>query len=685
MSIGTFSRPIAELLGLRALLGEPIVELRAEKQISQNAIRAIAGWGFRPSTMSPRALASKHGLPFLALEDGFLRSYGTGRKYPTLSLVVDTEGIYYAADRPSTLESLLASDTDVLSGDGACYAEARQLIVSEALSKYNLAPDINPDSALREGGRILVVDQTVGDASVQYGLASGASFHAMLEAARRENPDATIYIKTHPEVSIKAKRGYLSDVKLDARTVMLRDPINPASILRHMDRVYVVTSHMGFEALLHGVPVTCIGMPWYAGWGSTDDRQHCPRRTRQRSVDELFAAAYLHYTRYLNPGTYDRGTIFDVIRWLSVQRSIHDNCPGRTIAIGYRRWKAENVKPFLGKRVHFVPHAAAAEKLSVGSNDRLVSWGAEPSQAIRSLAQRSGAELAHMEDGFIRSVGLGSDFVPPHSLVIDKRGLYFDARQPNDLEWILNNRHFTDEDHRRAQIVRDLIVQNKLTKYNTEPTKVPLWRQTTRPVILVPGQVEDDASIKYGAGEIRDNLALLRAARQARPDSFIVYKPHPDVLVRNRSGQIHRHDAMQYADTIETEVSIVSCIDTCDELHTMTSQSGFDALIRDKAVVVYGRPFYAGWGLTQDQIPVPRRDRSISLDDLIAGALLHYPVYWDWQLNGYTTCEAAIRQIINIRDNLAASSGLSSVRKTYLQRQLYKLRLWAKVGFLITR
>jgi capsular polysaccharide export protein len=75
-----------------------------------------------------------------------------------------------------------------------------------------------------------------------------------------------------------------------ARTVVLRQAINPLSLIEQMDRVYVVTSIMGFEALLAGKPVAVFGMPWYAGWGATDDRQTCARRTCQRAVDELFAA-----------------------------------------------------------------------------------------------------------------------------------------------------------------------------------------------------------------------------------------------------------------------------------------------------------------------------------------------------------------------------------------------------------
>jgi len=224
---------------------------------------------------------------------------------------------------------------------------------------------------------------------------------------------------------------------------------------------------------------------------------------------------------------------------------------GRSIAIGYRRWKAENVRPFLAsnpQQVHFVGNARKAAKLQPGPQDRLIVWGADPAQDIKDLADRSGATLLRMEDGFIRSVGLGSDFIPPQSLVLDASGMYFDPRQPSDLENLLNTHTFTDQDREQAVRVRVLIVEHELTKYNIEPHAVPTWRQVRKPVVLVPGQVENDASIRYGCEDVRTNLALLREARAACPDAYIVYKPHPDVLARNRVGKVHRDAAMQYAD-----------------------------------------------------------------------------------------------------------------------------------------
>lgn len=694
--IGLASRGIAKIPFLDVLLDAPVRWLPWPGRTS--SLTHVAGWGARPSGRRAEALAARLGLPVLHLEDGFLRSWGTGEHFPGLSLVVDRQGIYYDSTRPSDLEVLLNSPVDVLEGIAADVVRARALILEHRLSKYNHAPLLDstvfplPDPRPRTGEgnvaeprpggikRVLVVDQTAGDMSVSLGGADAATFAAMLAAARDENPDATIYVKTHPEVSSGRKRGYLTTVQEGARTVVLRQAINPLSLIEQMDRVYVVSSTMGFEALLTGKPVTCFGLPWYAGWGATDDRQPCPRRSRGRNVDELFAAAYFHYTRYLDPVTGRRGTLFDVIDWLIRQRETAARYPGRMVAVGMQRWKAAHVKPLLSLtpgRVHFVCNARAAAALNLNGQDRLVVWGRDVPADVQTLARQSGTDVLRMEDGFVRSVGLGSDLIRPWSVILDAAGLYIDPTQPSALEHILATAQFSDEERRRARRVREFITAHGVTKYNLEPRDPARWPSGEREVVLVCGQVEDDASIRYGCTGVKTNLALLEAARRTHPEAFVVYKPHPDVASGNRAGKVTPAQAATFADHVETELSVVSCLDACDVLHTMTSLTGFDALLRGKRVVVYGQPFYAGWGLTEDVVgegvALARRRRRLTLDELVSGTLLRYPLYWDWQLRGYTCCEAVLQRLVARRDALAAGGALDRLRRGFLRRQGRKL------------
>ena len=690
--LGIFSRGIARIPLLHVLLGADL--LRCSPWTQPQRLAGVLGWGQRPSTRRARAYAQQHGLPYVALEDGLLRSFGTGQHFPPLAVVQDDTGIYYDCTQPSALERRLASDADVLLPDLATVQQLRRRLLDAGLSKYNHAPDMAPD-ALRadDRQRVLVVDQTAGDMSVALGGASAASFEAMLQAALAENPSATIYVKTHPEVSAGRKGGYLTAVQPSARVVVLREAVNPLSLLRQMDKVYVVSSTMGFEALLAGKPVTCFGVPWYAGWGVTDDRQpdhpamlrragNGVGKGRRRTVDELFAAAYLQYTRYLNPETHQRGEMADVVRWLQLQRTVAQRFAGRMIGVGFPKWRAWNFRDMLSLypgRVLHVPHAQAAAALQPTGADCLVCWGRVPPAGVEQLAQQCGVRLLRMEDGFVRSVGLGSDLIAPRSFVLDAKGIYFDPSQPSELEDMLNQRELTDDDLRRAQAVRAFIVQHGITKYNLEPLQAVNWPNAGRTVVLVPGQVEDDASIRFGCDPagVCTNLGLLQAARAQFPQAFLVYKPHPDVVSGNRRGRLDWQAARQWADHVELQASVVSCIEACDTVVTMTSLTGFDALLRGKQVVVHGRPFYAGWGLTQDRLAVPRRTRTRSLDALVACALLHYPLYWDPVLKGYTSCEAVLQQLLQQREALQASGQLQRLRVGAVRR------LWRKVGVVL--
>lgn len=58
----------------------------------------------------------------------------------------------------------------------------------------------------------------------------------------------------------------------------------------------------------------------------------------------------------------------------------------------------------------------------------------------------------------------------------------------------------------------------------------------------MPGQVEDDASIKTGTVLIKSNLELLRTVRERNPHAYIIYKPHPDVLVESQGRYFGRID-----------------------------------------------------------------------------------------------------------------------------------------------
>ncbi|RLA82230.1 MAG: capsule biosynthesis protein [Epsilonproteobacteria bacterium] len=302
---------------------------------------------------------------------------------------------------------------------------------------------------------------------------------------------------------------------------------------------------------------------------------------------------------------------------------------------GFSHWKHDFMKPFLhnldaGSIIFINPifkknYFDLAIKKGLDKSSSIYIWGKKSFPLVEEFALKHNLQVCRVEDGFIRSVGLGSDLTQPYSLVVDSRGIYFDPTSISDLEYILQTTIFSEVLLERAKKIRDYLIEKKLSKYNLYKNK-KLDIPSDKKVVLVPGQVEDDASIKYGASGMT-NLELLKQVRQNAKNDYIIYKPHPDVLVGNRVGNIDENIALKYADKVVTDVGLDSVLEISDEVHTMTSLVGFEALMREKIVFTYGMPFYAGWGLTNDLIKQARRERNLSLEELIASTLILYPTY----------------------------------------------------------
>ncbi|NBT50576.1 MAG: capsular polysaccharide biosynthesis protein, partial [Marivivens sp.] len=207
------------------------------------------------------------------------------------------------------------------------------------------------------------------------------------------------------------------------------------------------------------------------------------------------------------------------------------------------------------------------------------------------------------------------------------QGIYYDPSRPSRLDAIINTTALNDDQRRRAEALVARLTSDAFSKYNLDRSALPNDLPTGRR-ILVPGQVEDDASIRLGAGDINTNRALLSAVRAANPDAVIFYKPHPDVEAGLRIGQVP--DAKDIADVVLSGIDAVTAIEAVDEVWTMTSTLGFEALLRGKRVVTFGQPFYASWGLTQDRgMPVAHRIARPDLGTFVHCCLIDYPRYFD--------------------------------------------------------
>ncbi|MBQ8708644.1 MAG: beta-3-deoxy-D-manno-oct-2-ulosonic acid transferase [Succinivibrionaceae bacterium] len=289
-------------------------------------------------------------------------------------------------------------------------------------------------------------------------------------------------------------------------------------------------------------------------------------------------------------------------------------------------------------------------------------------------------KLVYLEDGFIRSLGLGSNFYYPYSLVADDLGIYFDPSAPSRLEKIMEET-LTREDRRdqleRAEKLRKSIIDHRQSKYYRASERQFLKRvadlkghirhneeigRIFEKVIFVPGQVSDDASVLAG-GCGYDIISLLKEVRSKYPDGCIIVKVHPDAYSGNRNGGATVDELNRYADMVFTsEFNSLECIEAAEEVHTISSLTGFEALLRGKKVICYGMPFYAGYGLTED-VAVARRHpvalaarerryrQGYTLQDLIYAALISYPLYYNWEITHTTDAEGIVQQFAGMSES----------------------------------
>ena len=655
------------ILGRRAqiepLLGRPLHLFKTDIQLADDD--TLVGWGQKPNTHKIKQKAHDLGLPYWQLEDGFIGYIGhPARAGLPVSLIADPVGIYYDARQPSQLEQLIAAPCNA-----AMLARAESLInelLRLGITKYNCyaAGSGLPDALatrLHNDPRpnVLLIDQVAGDMSIPGALATEDDFIAMVAAARRDHPGARLLLRTHPDTRLGKKNGVLARLELDDVEVVA-DHCHPHALLNEVEAVYTVSSQMGFEALLLGKAVHCFGMPFYAGWGLTHDSKTCARREAQVSLAQLVAAALILYPRYLDPVLGQRCEVEEVLAIIARQQHPAPRYR-RLYLVGFSLWKRAFMHAFchpLATELCFVRTPPA----HLAADEQVLVWGARHPELTNAI---------RVEDGFIRSRGLGSNLCRPSSLSIDPVGIYFDSRQPSRLEQQLNDLPLTHDVLARGAALVELLQQHGVSKYNVGTAQQFTPPDDGRPLVLVVGQVDGDASILTGSPVIRSNEQLLWAVREARPEAHILFKPHPDVVAGNRAGAISAACLAHCVDSQVLDLGLTSLYPHVDELHTMTSLSGFEALVQGVKVTTWGQPFYSGWGLTEDRHPAPRRERTLPLAALVYMTLVAYPLYIDWQSGLRMSPEQLIRQ-------LAGQKKASSQKSSRWQRWQIKLSYLAQ-------
>ena len=305
---------------------------------------------------------------------------------------------------------------------------------------------------------------------------------------------------------------------------------------------------------------------------------------------------------------------------------------------GFNDWKYGFITQYLKNyRVAFAPRKAMSLKILFNSRKfpepihKFVVWGKNETLWVRALAKIKGLKIWRVEDGFLRSVNLGANHTTPYSIVLDKSGIYFDGRNPSDLINILNNYDFLTDFKLKDNTKECLKLwkENSLSKYNVPSMKFKKMSASTKQHrVAILGQVSGDASLKYANPKKYNSFDLIQAAIEEHPRSQIIYRPHPEELQKNKLRNIKFIKKIKkLCEVADAGTGLVEFLNDVDEVYTISSLSGFEALLHGKNVTVFGTPFYAGWGLTLDRTPILNRKRKISMENIFSAVYLLYSQY----------------------------------------------------------
>lgn len=586
-----------------------------------------------PIEVPPIEVASPY--PVLRLKDGIFAGYSNKKSAYSLYYAFESD-VYYNLKKESNIESLLRSYWVPTEEEWQTAHLAIQMINKYGITKYNEYPHVS-ESTMRGVGyqNILLVDQPIDDESVVLGNADEQTFNDMLLYAFDNYQYANIYVKLHPDTIDGKKEGYLQKLLLkhglnDHPSIKLIDThCNITSLFHFINDIFVVTSQVGFEALIRNKNVICFGTPFYSGWGLTTDMQTLSYPKPERSLMDLFVALVLQHTLYLNPFTGKKGTILDLLEYVSLQQR-HNN--KKNVAFYNTAFiERKNIDLLLNVDKQNFSAITKAKQIPKHIDDFILTDKKSTFQEVEPLKYR-----AFLSDGFLFSDRVNDENVL--SLIVDHNGPFYDPKAQSDLDYMLNHETYTDYEKNcaeqflidlRGKFLMDMIEQdsgNALSEKKKENKKV----------VFIPGQrEEDDMTFVGGDITIPSDYELLVAILQKVENSLIIYKPAQGSKFKklndlSKGGLVNLTSLVKERKNtfvFEFDASISHCIEVSDEVHLLNHTCGLEAIIKGKRVVTYGLPFYGGLGLTEDKQKFPREKREISLEEFALAVYMLYPRY----------------------------------------------------------
>lgn len=611
-----------------------------------------------------KILSDKKGKKYITTAPGIITSVGNIEDgWPSLSYIFDDRGIYNNPYRASGLEELIIK-TELEDDDIVRARKIISYIKEHKITKYNDSIDLKDSAfAAPAGKNVLIIDEALNSKSFTPRAEREIEFKKMFNFVSERYGEHNIILYSSFDKKNTPLKGFLSGEQRKVNVLTVSENINPYDLFDLVDAVLCVDSEIGFSALIAGKKTYCFGKAFYSNWGLTEDSKKIKRRKKDLSIEELVAYSLIKYPRYLDPYTKNLTNvenILETIVWLKEKYKRHSryyHC------VGFSNWQKNYVKGFLkrpGNDVFFYSSSNSALKDVVRSGGKLVVDSKRINDEIKYISSKKAIDVLSFDDGFIRSIGIPSAHTASSSAILDDLGIYYDAKFESRLEDLLLESSLNIAQKTRARNIIELIKKHNINKYNYKTPNLRLTFPRNKKLILVIGQDENDPKIIKTKSKIRTNLRLLEYVRAKNPGSYIIFKPHPEVVKGKAKGHIKKLQARKYANFIIEKCSLNELFHRCDEVHTISSTCGFYALINSKKTYTYGSPFYAGWGLTEDKVIFEARNKQITIEDLVYATLIQYSMYYDIRSGLPCRLEHLIQKIVNKRKMMQYNESLDN-------------------------
>ena len=289
--------------------------------------------------------------------------------------------------------------------------------------------------------------------------------------------------------------------------------------------------------------------------------------------------------------------------------------------------------------------AGLAETLEEDARAEWMVWDLDVDPKVRRLFDASPHRRQFISEGFLRATRAGAAPAPLYSLNLDPLAPHDCAGRASALERLLADPALA-ADAPLLERARRLMTALFSSTPASRARATAFYGPKTGRRILVLGHAQDARTLAAAGQRLNTNEDLLAIAAGENPGAQVLWRPAARDACVPGSGIL----------TVGDELADGDLFETIDQVYTLLAPQAVEAICRGIRVTTLGAPFYAGWGLTDDRQPLPRRSRTLEACELFAAAFLQHPRHFDPTYKTEIDAERAIGRLIQARDGGARAA-----------------------------